>query len=1089
MPVTETSKLSNDEVARALQWARQMHSSCEDQNRSLATRIIVYLAATADCLFELCLNEAEHCLLLENGRVEHAETNDISRGRQFYTAIDVSDFDSLHDSLNVHMTSKHYISTDRASFEEISQENKQPQSETGQSALLLSLADLINSKACSVRLKNCSRHDYFDRTSVGTALADRTAMENNCLQVQNFGRGSLYELNKLLDEWTRIQLSDGNNSRSQPQYFQNVSHNMFLSELIRVGEPSVRLANCSRHELFLTTTIHAALADRNTFNKNCLRIINFGKGTLDEINILLDRIANLTEGFDVRQERAKALTLCQEFFEDVTLHELCNLRPLSVRLSNGLAVSPFRNSSLSALIQDWPLARNELKQQKNMGIKSVLELEEICKDFVKRSLIEIGFSNDNACELVHCLLANEAPPLSLISTVNKLLSTSSPASVRMLYDQKLKTPDEFADELLTELSERSQTVVRKRYGLGDQVAQTLEEIAKPFGITRERVRQLEAKALKKLRVVGKLLPLKATLLEHSEDVWAKLVSPFGIVRREDIENAAIRPTFKFLLHIADWSLEEWLDECAQRWRSVWVWHDLNTGLLDEAAEILADQIDGKPLPRPLDLTSGGLEPKYLDAVLGWRTGLVRNGCYIYSRDQRQRSARRAALLHSSFSSNVEPQNVHQLAADIPAGVGQHRYVSSIAAIYPHLFLEADDGFWYSIGTPSSYPSKNLEDLAHLRVQGSSKDLDGSTTAALLTKIMELTGPLRLSELYSIASKRLPRDRSAASIAPTLMTNRDIFERPLPGVYGLKGAVPFGEALLGAPPEYLINVEQARFFALGRRAGEPWGSYGLWTIHAEYALCRWAREHASSDLLDSLLAVASVDEWPIDDVAKLEWKAFCHQKARVFRLHFVPDAESGYVLPKADRFLAACLQARHVGSFNWMVGNRVLNKMVSSKVSTGLLALMCSLGALQARPASDWQMSHECGTNLSNLIDLLSRELHDNGHLSWTYGACSKLIKEVDVSVASHQSWIDPRQLEDMLSGHSNSDETDVEVDMDELNRLIAIEADKLDWEFDDVASAPLSNPETAIGSEYRPVDVGNIKLVSDQDGRWTLDDI
>lgn len=1076
MSVIANSKLSDEKVANALKWARELQASGLTEDAFLATRIIVYLADIASSVYMLSLDDAEYSLLHEHGNVGYFDTDDISGGGEFYSANDISDFDFLYDLLSTRDV-------------EMNDDTVPRESDAEPSVLSPSLADLVNSKACSVRLKNCSRDDYFDRTSVGAALADRAAMEQNCLQVQNFGRGSLYELNKLLDEWTRTQLSDGTDNPSQPQYFQHISHNVSLSELIRSGDPSVRLANCSRHELFLRTTIRAALADRNTFNKNCLQIVNFGKGTLNELNILLDRISNITEGFDVRQERAEALKLCQDFFEDVTLHDLCNLRPLSVRLSNGLAVSPFRNSSLSVLIQDWPLAKSELKQQKNMGIKSVLELEEICKDFVKRSLTEIGFSNDNACELSHCLFANEAPPSSLISNVNRLLSTSPKANVQTLYDQKLKTPDEFVDELLAELNERSQNVILKRYGLANQVAQTLEEIAKPYGITRERVRQIEAKALKKLRIVGKLLPLKATLLEHSEDVWAKLVSPFGMVRHEDIENAALPPTFEFLLHVADWSLEEWLDECAQRWRGTWVWHDLNTDLLDEAAEKLTDQIDGKSLPRPLDLTSLGLEPKYLDAVLGWRSGLVRNGCYIYSRDQRQRSARRAALIHSSFSSNVEPQNVHQLAADIPAGVGQHRYVSSIAALHPHLFLEGDDGFWYSIGTPSFYPSKNLEDLAHVRVQGGNKDLDGSTTAALLKQILELTGPLRLSELYSIASKKLPRDRSAASIAPTLMTNRDIFERPLPGVYGLKGAIPCGQTLLDAPPEYLINVEQARLFALGRRAGEPWGSYGLWTIHAEYALCRWAREHAPSDLLDSLLAVASVDKWPIDDVAKLEWRAFCHQKARVFRLHSLPDAETEYVLPKADRFLAACLHARHLGSFNWMVANRVLNKMASSKISRGLLALMCSLGALQVRPASDWQMSHECGINLGNIIDLLSRELHDNGQLSWTYGVCSKLIKEVDISVAAYQTWIDPRQMEDMLSRHADSDETDVEVDMDELNRLIAIEAAKLDWDFDDVASAPLPNPETAIGSEYRPVDVGKIKLLTDRDGHWTLDDI
>jgi RNA polymerase primary sigma factor len=55
------------------------------------------------------------------------------------------------------------------------------------------------------------------------------------------------------------------------------------------------------------------------------------------------------------------------------------------------------------------------------------------------------------------------------------------------------------DEALDELSEREKEVVRLRFGLVDGQARTLEEVGKEFGVTRERIRQIEAKTLAKLR--------------------------------------------------------------------------------------------------------------------------------------------------------------------------------------------------------------------------------------------------------------------------------------------------------------------------------------------------------------------------------------------------------------------------------------------------------------------------------------------------------------------------------------------------------------------------------------------------------------
>ncbi|MFC1935727.1 sigma-70 family RNA polymerase sigma factor, partial [Chloroflexota bacterium] len=65
------------------------------------------------------------------------------------------------------------------------------------------------------------------------------------------------------------------------------------------------------------------------------------------------------------------------------------------------------------------------------------------------------------------------------------------------------------DETLDSLNEREKRILQLRFGLGDGRARTLEEVGREFGVTRERIRQIEAKALRRLRHPKHSMKLKS----------------------------------------------------------------------------------------------------------------------------------------------------------------------------------------------------------------------------------------------------------------------------------------------------------------------------------------------------------------------------------------------------------------------------------------------------------------------------------------------------------------------------------------------------------------------------------------------------
>jgi len=112
----------------------------------------------------------------------------------------------------------------------------------------------------------------------------------------------------------------------------------------------------------------------------------------------------------------------------------------------------------------------------------------------------------------------------IVSTHAPLAGSESLTLDDALADEELLDPGDELDrdtverimrEVLVDLEPRERTVIEYRFGLGDEPAQTLQVIGERLGLSRERVRQIEAKALERLRRGGKVNHLASVLDSHA----------------------------------------------------------------------------------------------------------------------------------------------------------------------------------------------------------------------------------------------------------------------------------------------------------------------------------------------------------------------------------------------------------------------------------------------------------------------------------------------------------------------------------------------------------------------------------------------
>ena len=130
-------------------------------------------------------------------------------------------------------------------------------------------------------------------------------------------------------------------------------------------------------------------------------------------------------------------------------------------------------------------SEEELAQELEMPIEKVMEIQKIAQDPVS---LETPIGEEDDSHLGDFIQDDDSP------------APQDAAAYTMLKEQ--------LDEVMSTLTQREAKVLRLRFGLDDGKARTLEEVGKEFDVTRERIRQIEAKALRKLRHPSRSKKLK-----------------------------------------------------------------------------------------------------------------------------------------------------------------------------------------------------------------------------------------------------------------------------------------------------------------------------------------------------------------------------------------------------------------------------------------------------------------------------------------------------------------------------------------------------------------------------------------------------
>lgn len=681
--------------------------------------------------------------------------------------------------------------------------------------------------------------------------------------------------------------------------------------------------------------------------------------------------------------------------------------------------------TVADLVERWHEATSFLLKFKNFGRKSLKELNFAIEDLLRRRLVKLVAAELLPDKFTIESVTEDASP-QLIASLGEVYSSLSdnlidPGDPQFVLEPGIDIREQITN-IINRLPKKENDVVLRRFGLHGHATKTLEEIGNEFYVTRERVRQVEAQAIRRLRVGTRVAAFKYLLGRESDTLWDRLSNGSELLLQQDIEERQgdIDPILQLTIAVVDDDLDNWVSKSGTPFGAGWVRTDRPIETIRLIVQDVESYLKELALPRSIAGIAEDLDIAPEDVALAARaSGRFRafEGYIVDGIVGPQ--ARRTVRFHKVY---LEQQDENLWDFTVARAAYQMRYPEDEAGSRmfelqmrraPHLFAFIFDRIWL----PMPDHGVAFRRMGTIRYNSSpaslDKEFDDDTVKNWRVRRLLELGPARGVDLTDQASAEFGSDIIPSSVQAILVMEPR-FIRLAPGVFGLqehaaallKEGEVFSEAFFSPP--------HCKYYTMARKAGEPMSLYPAWDFGFEAQPCRCSKLHHPDYLYRSLLSIANPESWQVSDEERTAW---AHTKSIYGEYGFEafnPSIREA-TPPDESHTLAALAVLGTLGGLSWISVNRTAHRRLDSSHAVSGLALLLVLNAV--RPAQHWQERHLPGADHSSVFARMANERSRKGVLSWTKGNLRLLLEEALTRLPDRNlGWLNQNEGRALIEG-------------------------------------------------------------------------
>lgn len=790
---------------------------------------------------------------------------------------------------------------------------------------------------------------------------------------------------------------------------------------------SVRLGNLvANNEMFEQWNVASALLDPR-FRESLAEVHGLGSKSTMELLDLLEgdtsrprpaRTSPIVAAAAGLSNHGGASVIVDDRMRAVALETALRFHGTSARLGRAITEARLADVSLADHLADPGSLKRRLEDCRGIGRTTIneayLRIEEFLLAAERRDPGVLAILDPDAAT------AADEPSVDGPSGSDCPRSDGDPDQSRALRD--VRPACERLRDLLFRLSEREQFVLSRRYGLDGHPAMTLQEIAEDRHVTRERIRQIEAKALRRLRLPANQPLLAEHLRCERSAIWSLLAADNELLTASMLKarRSRLDPWHILAIELVHEGLDGWLKSVARPIDAGWLRQGVDESAFKASLKKLCETAQARRLPAPIaSLDAPGPSAISIEAAVAGSDALsVFEGYLCEGRAGLQ--ARRTIRLHALASSNLDGQlfDIATLAAiyrdlfpddDVAPRMFQMQMEEA-----PHLFCRLYDSLWFAL--PQRRTSLVGDKLPWENARPLHPEFENGSIGHRLAQHLDV-GPQSLMDLRAAIADDTQGRVAESSVGAVLLTN-PCFRRVAPGIFDV--CVPGGAYEDGSRVSTVfLNSRHARFYCHARYGGAPIDWYPAWGAQLELWLVRWARLQADDELLRSILFVVEPSNWPAPPDEIAYWTRLKVTEA-AWLIGSERRTDPGQRTLDASQLLPTIGQLAYFGWTSWIAVNRTTDVRGDFHAAADVLAFLAK--ARLVRAPDDWQARHVATDLVADVFARACREMHEQGALDWNAGVLLDLWNEAQRNAAlDTEGWIDNDGFTDVLESMRSAD--------------------------------------------------------------------